>query len=547
MPSDSLLNNNELTQELLESNYFEESKRLAKVNIEPKTVREYLKTSIQEGTEKAVEGLDQATVAALEAVIELANRPALKIINNDVDPDDFVSPRTNFWRKELESHRDVIKQFIPSVGRIEFKNHPNLKYAGTGWLVTDNIIVTNRHVAKTFAFQEAGKFIFETNHAEGKTIKVNIDFREEFRVNEEEEFEIIDVLYIEPDSGSDIAFLKVRRNGDKPRSIIPLALATEIPDTGSKIAVIGYPAKDSRSNPLAPAILYEIFEDIYDVKRLQPGEILSKAAMRSPRPGDISVPVFTHDCSTLGGNSGSVVLDFKTGKAIGLHFAGIFKEENQAVPATIVEQRLNDLLSGKLKIESINESPIIIFPSPIDLETVDNETPIQLEDTPCLCPLDDQSLEDLILEAVPFPGVNTQLPKSGTGYYSYAQFRDKQFGLPKTIKAIEAIGKAWFQNHRTGPVIGIGNISKKGGGPVPPHKSHQTGLDVDFRLLRTDGARIGITFRDPNYSLARTQELINTILNNSVLSVALILCNDNRLKGVQPWPGHDDHLHVRFK
>jgi|GEM_PF-6977668 len=537
MLSESLLNNNELIQELLESNYFEESKRLAKVKIKPETVRKYLKISIDEGNKQATEGLDKTTVAVLDAVIKLAERPALKITG-----DDFTSPRTEFWRNELEPRRAFIQQAITSVGRIEFKNHPSLKYAGTGWLVANDIIVTNRHVAQTFAFQEAGKFTFDKNHAEGRTIKVNIDFREEFQVDEEEEFDIADVLYIEPGSGSDIAFLRVKRSGDRPRSIIPLA--TEISPEKSKIAVIGYPARDSRSSLIEPATLFEIFEDIYDVKRLQPGEILSAAVMRGRNP----VPVFTHDCSTLGGNSGSIVIDLQTGKAIGLHFAGISKEENQAVPATIVEQRLNDLLSGKLKIGSIAGSPTFIFPSPIDLEAVDNETPIEFNDTPCFCPLDDESLENLILEAVsaPFPAVNTQLPISGTGYYSYAQFREKQFGLPETIKAIEEIGKVWFQNHRTGPVVGIGNISKNGGGPVPPHKSHQTGLDVDFRLLRADGARIGITFRDPNYSLARTQDLINTILSNSVLSVKLILCNDNKLKRVKPWPGHDDHLHVRF-
>ena len=545
-----LINNKKLTQYLLESTYFEDSKRLAKVNIEPETVRKYLRTSIDEGAKKAAEGLEQKTIATLEAVIKLADRPALKITGND-----FTSPRTDLWRNELEPHRDFIKQAITSVGRIEFQNHPSLAYAGTGWLVADDIIVTNRHVAETFAFQEAGKFVFDKNPAEGKKIKVNIDFREEFQVDEEEQFDIIDVLYIESRPGSDIAFLKVRRSGDKPRSVIPLA--TQIPQNGSKIAVIGYPARNSQSDPIESAILSKIFEDIYDIKRLQPGEILSAAVMRSEELGGVPVPVFTHDCSTLGGNSGSIVLDFKMGKAIGLHFAGISKKENQAVPATIIEQRLNDLLTGKLKLGSSEKaSSQFFFPpieqktpddeTPIIIETVDNETPIELEDTPCLSPLEDEDFEDSILEAVSFPSVNTQLPLLGTGYYCYATFRDKQFGLPETIKAIQEIGEMWFNNHRAGPLIGVGNISKKGGGPVPPHTSHQTGLDVDFRLLRTDGAKIGIPFRSPSYSRSRTQELVNIILSNPVLKVKLILFNDNKLKGVQPWPGHDDHLHVRF-
>ena len=45
-----------------------------------------------------------------------------------------------------------------------------------------------------------------------------------------------------------------------------------------------------------------------------------------------------HDCSTPGGNSGSVVLDLATGDALGIHFAGRFLEANYAVPAAVIER-----------------------------------------------------------------------------------------------------------------------------------------------------------------------------------------------------------------
>lgn len=96
-------------------------------------------------------------------------------------------------------------------------------------------------------------------------------------------------------------------------------------------------------------------------------------------------------------------------------------------------------------------------------------------------------------------------------------------------------------------MIGVGNISVKGGGPVSPHKDHQKGLDVDFRLLRKDGAKIGVTFRDPNYSRPRTQELVNVIRGNLILPVVKVFFNDTLVTGVEPLIGHDDHLHVRFK
>lgn len=335
----NILQNKELVEELIDSDYFDKSERLKKTGIRAETVRNYLRSLIENNVSQTeVENLEPTGQKVTEAIIKLANRPALKIIEND-----FTAPRTNFWSSRLEPHRDTIKKAITSVGRIEFRNHPNLIYAGTGWLVTDNIIVTNRHVAETFAFQESGKFVFDQNHAEGVKIRVDIDFREEFRVDETEEFKITDVLYIEPRSGSDIAFLKVERSSDvRLRSVMPLA--THISPTDGEIVVIGYPAKDSQRNPVEPAIMFEIFEDIYDKKRLQPGFITSVSGLEN------QVPIFTHDCSTLGGNSGSIVLDFKKGEAVGLHFAGIFKKENQAVPATIIVQRLQDLLSGKLKI-----------------------------------------------------------------------------------------------------------------------------------------------------------------------------------------------------
>lgn len=180
-----------------------------------------------------------------------------------------------------------------------------------------------------------------------------------------------------------------------------------------------------------------------------------------------------------------------------------------------------------------------------DVETIDNDTPIELEDIECEAHASFE--EDNSLEAVPFPTVNVQLPRSGQGYYCYSANRSKQFGLARTIQAIEAIARAWFINHRSGPLIGVGNISFKGGGLMPPHRSHQRGIDVDFRLLRKDGARVGVRYQDAAYSRSRTQKLVNTIRANPVLPVDLILFNDDSVTGVQPWQGHDDHLHVRFR
>jgi hypothetical protein len=74
-----------------------------------------------------------------------------------------------------------------------------------------------------------------------------------------------------------------------------------------------------------------IYGGTYDVKRVAPGQIQSPSGRWA-----------THDCTTLGGNSGSVVVDLSTGEAVGLHFAGLYMIENYAVPASIVRRYLAD-------------------------------------------------------------------------------------------------------------------------------------------------------------------------------------------------------------
>lgn len=142
-------------------------------------------------------------------------------------------------------------------------------------------------------------------------------------------------------------------------------------------------------------------------------------------------------------------------------------------------------------------------------------------------------------------GVNTPLPSAGPGFYSYTTAA-KRFGLSKTIQAVLAVGAAWQQANPGGPRLGIGNISLQGGGPFPPHSSHQKGVDVDIRPVRNDRKEEPVTYQSASYSRALTQQLVDIIRNNRVLSIRTILFNDPNVRGVSPYQGHDDHLHVSF-
>ena len=114
---------------------------------------------------------------------------------------------------------------------------------------------------------------------------------------------------------------------------------------------------------------------------------------------------------------------------------------------------------------------------------------------------------------VTYANVNTQLPISGTGFYSYyanqPDGRAHQYGLPETVQALQALGAAWQRAHPQGPRIGIGHLSLRGGGPTPEHSSHQNGLDVDIRPVRNDGREESVYYQWSQYSRSLTQELVD--------------------------------------
>jgi V8-like Glu-specific endopeptidase len=58
---------------------------------------------------------------------------------------------------------------------------------------------------------------------------------------------------------------------------------------------------------------------------------------------------FAHDCSTLGGSSGSPVLDAATGLVIGVHKSGMFAVRNGAVASAALfsDPRLRETVGGE--------------------------------------------------------------------------------------------------------------------------------------------------------------------------------------------------------
>lgn len=259
-----------------------------------------------------------------EAIILLRGRPALVIQDGF-----WEDPKSAEIRNRLAPAEAVLKATIPKVGRVEILDY-GMDYIGTGWMIEEDILITNRHVAELFGEKRGNLFSFRAN-PEGALYHARVDFRREFQRSIISQAAVRDIIFIEErnELRPDMALVRMDRTSGVLPS--PIELDSAVPAFRSNIAVIGYPAEDPRNDAFA---MRNIFKGVYNVKRLSPGWV------SGVRPDG---KLLEHDCTTLGGNSGSVVLNLETGKACGLHFSGTYRDRNFAVTSAWLKARLAEL------------------------------------------------------------------------------------------------------------------------------------------------------------------------------------------------------------
>jgi endonuclease G len=256
-----------------------------------------------------------------EAIVRLYDRPSLLVQNGRI-----ADPESDVWRRRLSIFRSIVEPRLASVGRLNLVNSDDFEWVGTAWMITPTIAITNRHVAKEFAVAAAeGGYKARSGFFTGKSIEARIDFAAESLVARKQEIEVARVLYISPDGDEnpDMALLEMKKHPSLPA---PLELGDD-PKVDDWVGLVGYPARDSRNAADAQA---RTFGDVFDVKRFAPGQVMEGSDGFA----------FRHDASTLGGNSGSAVINLASGKVVGLHFGGKFLQANFAVRVSKIKEIL---------------------------------------------------------------------------------------------------------------------------------------------------------------------------------------------------------------
>lgn len=238
----------------------------------------------------------------VQALLAFTSRPALRVQGGR-----FAAPPP-LWADLDTVYRPGIETVLRSVGRVELTGHPALSWAGTAWVVAPGLVMTCRSVAAHIAGGVTARIDF------GRELDVPPGEARIFDVREDEPIRVHPV--------HDLALVPVAGKGRDGASPLPppLALASREVGEGRKVFVAGHPARDDR----APERLlrYRLFQGLFDVKSLQPGQVVQVL----PETGTL-----LHDGSTLGGNPGAPVIDLETNRVVGLHYAGFHRHANLAV------------------------------------------------------------------------------------------------------------------------------------------------------------------------------------------------------------------------
>jgi hypothetical protein len=124
---------------------------------------------------------------------------------------------------------------------------------------------------------------------------------------------------------------------------------------------------------------------------------------------------------------------------------------------------------------------------------------------------------------------------------------NRVYGTDALVRLVLGVIGEYRLAHPEAPRVVVGDLSHRYGGEIDEHVSHENGLDVDVYYPRLDG-RLRPPNRAGQVDVRLAQDLVDRFVAAGVRVV--FVGYSTRLRGpggvVVPYPGHDNHMHVRI-
>ncbi|WP_294537047.1 trypsin-like peptidase domain-containing protein [uncultured Rhodoblastus sp.] len=272
---------------------------------------------------------------ALHAFVHLLARPALRVV------EDAIPAIPISWERLKTAHESVIRK-IRGVGRIDASER---RHVGTGWFAAENLLLTNRHVVGVLCglkphsdptwLDKLPSAVVATNaqwdkdpskrpvwdpaEAPGAASATTGTITKIRAHHPLLDMALLDVTGIANSKG-----LALRMRASPPAAL-----------ERHEVYVAGYPAVNPPQG-VSPEVAKLLFPDAKSsgLKRVSPGQLV---AIVDSLPIAANKPRGSHDSSTLGGSSGSPVVDFDNHHVVALHYSGLYGVANYAIPLWLVK------------------------------------------------------------------------------------------------------------------------------------------------------------------------------------------------------------------
>jgi endonuclease G len=265
-------------------------------------------------------------------------RPLLPVEDGVFNP--WVGAKDEHLAAEVADAQSTIGRVIEATGRIELTDHPELRWAGVGFLVGRGLVVTAGNVSDVICPSGRGGIV-----RHGPVLRLGT------RLGEGAAYPIMACLNRHP--VLNFAVLELATVPSEKSLVMEAGPATP---GDPAAAIYAWIPGDTRNDPGWVEKLGE-----FDVgqKVVAPGRILGHSVDRYHDRGSWSL---THDCSTVGGAGGAPVVSLTTGRVLGCHFAGLFQQENYAAPCSEVA------LDPRVRALDLNFAGDLPEPDPLAFE-----------------------------------------------------------------------------------------------------------------------------------------------------------------------------------
>ena len=258
-------------------------------------------------------------LGCLEAIIEVTGRPATRFNAGSVQMPENTLGENGKWRTIIATARSKINKAAASVGCISVKGAGGVRDCiGTGWCAAGQLVITNRHVVAEMVHDPE---LPPGNWTIDDAKEPLIDFEATDSPRNDVKFKVTGIAYCAVEDDFDAALVRVTPVSGTLPSALKLdwsidSLGSEatgpagaVKFDGKEVYVVGHPYRQLNSDLTA-----SVFGIADGTKRWSPGRVVRI---------DPNRPSLDHDCSTLGGNSGSCVLSIWGHMVVGMHFGGV--------------------------------------------------------------------------------------------------------------------------------------------------------------------------------------------------------------------------------